>query len=133
MWLLVLFYLALQGGNGLGCVPSPLEHADAPVPAGGHDPKLHVVEPRDRDVGRLAGHGHRVHDGEGLRVQDVDGRGLGAEDEAAHGSLLGVGLLQGGDASDDRLSLQREPTVQLYERLNERKCRVSTIHLRIDN
>lgn len=86
-------YLTLQRGNGLGRVPSPLEHADAPVAARGHDPELDVVEAGDGDVGRLARHHHGVHDGEGLRVQDVDSGGLRAQDQAAHGRLLRVRLL----------------------------------------
>ena len=73
------------------------------------------------DVGWLAGHDHGVHDGEGLRVQDVDSRGFRPQHQAAHGRLLRVGLFQGGDARHHRLPLQGKPAVQLDEGLKKEK------------
>ena len=69
----------------------------------------------------LPGESHRLHDGEGFRVEDVDGRGLGAEDEAADGRVVGVRLLERRDRSHDRLTLQRERAVRVDERL-KRVC-----------
>ena len=87
-------------------------------------PKLHVVQPGDRDVRRRRRQRHRLHDGEGLRVEDVDGGGLGPQDEAGDGALLGVALLQGRDARDYGLTLQREALVEVHEGLLERRTGV---------
>ena len=110
-------HLTLEHGDRLGRLPAPPQRAQRPVPTRRHDPELDVVQARDGEVGGRRGHGHGVHDREGLGVEDVDGAGLGAEDEAGDGALLGVALLQGGDARDHGLTLERETLVEVDEGL----------------
>jgi len=62
---------------------------------------------------------HRFHDGECLRIEDIDGRGLSAQDKTGGRGLVGVGLLQGGNARHDSLTFEWKRAVSVNECLKK--------------